>query len=382
MTSRVLRGTSLFTFLFLLGITQCTSTIFKDLGTHLAAPIAVAVNPAKLRAYVVNSNNNEEFTGASLSILDITNPASPTLLGRSGHPISIDNFSGQIYLDAAAGRLFTPNRLSSTVGVVNDRLLKITIDEAASSFGSVETITVGENPFGVACCDASGRIYVVNTGGTLQVLNPTTLASSVQVSLRVTLKSGELVTGLNSNEVVLLKTQGFVTNRTGRIYVVNTGEVGDTSKNPIDLMILNAGDARGIATDGTSLFVVDGTAKAGLLRIINPATLTPVSPDTSAVSEVDVATIQTGTVAVGEDPNEVVVFKGKAYVSNRGSNSVSAIDIASKTVTATIAVGSEPFGLAAFTVGTSDFLYVTNLVSNSISVINLANNTVVATFAP
>ena len=108
MSSRVIRWAFLLTLFFLSGITQCTSTLFKDLGTHLAARIAVAVDPAILVAYVVNSNNNEEFTGASLSILDITNPASPALLSRSGHPIPIDNFSGQATLDVAAGRLFTP----------------------------------------------------------------------------------------------------------------------------------------------------------------------------------------------------------------------------------------------------------------------------------
>ncbi|MBI3540773.1 MAG: hypothetical protein HY073_01310, partial [Deltaproteobacteria bacterium] len=164
-------------------------------------------------------------------------------------------------------------------------------------------------------------------------------------------------------------TQAFITNRSGRIYGINTAEVGDTSKNPIDYMMTVTGgaDLRGIATDGVSLFVVDATNGAPVLRVVNPATLTLVSPDAPSFSEVDISTIQTAAVSVGTNPNEVVVFKGKAYVSNQDDGSVTVIDTTSNTVTATIAVGSQPFGMNAFTVGVTDYLYVTNLKSNSIS---------------
>jgi YVTN family beta-propeller protein len=65
-----------------------------------------------------------------------------------------------------------------------------------------------------------------------------------------------------------------------------------------------------------------------------------------------------------------------AYVTNRGSNSVSVIDTASNTVVATIPVGAFPEGVAITPDGTR--AYVTN-ESNTVSVIDTATNTVVAT---
>lgn len=362
--------------------THCTGTLFEEIGTHLAAPIAIAVDTANLRAYVVNSNNNVEFTGTTLSVLDLSDPAAPILLDHPVNPIGIPDFSGQIYLDAATKLAYVPNRLSDNNDDTNDVLLRIHLDEAAGDFGTIDEFPGGENPFGIACCDLSGRIYVAATGGALHVFNPADLSTSIQISLEIVLGDGSLFSGANSTEVVLLGDRAFVTNRGGRIYVINTAEVGDTSKNPIDYTILNVGDARGIATDGTSLFMVDGTEDGEVLRILDPSSLTPIDPDTASISEIDVSTVQTATVSLGNNPNEIVVFKGKTYVTNQDDDTVSVIDLATNTLTATVSVGDEPFGLAAFTIGSTDYLYVTNLISNSISIIDLSTNTVVSTFAP
>lgn len=366
-----------------LSLTHCNEqgALFDPIGNSFSAPIAVAVDTAKNRAYVVNSNNNYAFTNATLSILDLTSPASPALLSNTSNPISIPNYSAQIYLDPATSQVYIPNRLSDNNNDTADSLLRINLDESSSSFATINTFSVGDNPFGVACCDGSGRLYVVNTGGTVNVYNPADLSTSVQISLAVTLSSGA-ASGASSTEVALLGSQAFVTNQAGRIYVLNTSDVGDTSKNPVDYVITNTGFTKGIATDGTLIYAVDGTGGASVLRIINPATLTPISPDTSSISEVDVSTIQTTTVALGNDPNEVIIFNAKAYVTNRGDDTVSVIDLSTNTVTTTIAAGDEPFGMAAFTSGGNNYLYVTNLVGNSISIIDLATNSVAATFAP
>lgn len=366
--------------LFLIGCNN--GVLLKDLGSHLAAPIAMAVDAANARAYVVNSNNRDEFDGASLSILDITDPTAPTLLPSAANPISIPDYSGKIYFDAATKTGYVPNRLSDNTLDRQDTLLRINLDETSASFGAVDTFIGGDSPFGIACCDASGRIYAVSNGGTLEVYSPADLSTSVQISFAMTLSSGEPVTGRNATEAVLLGDQAFVTNRGGRIFVINTTEVGNTSLNPIDYIVLNGGDLRGIATDGTLLYVVSGTSSAPVLRTLNPASLTPISPDASAASEVDISALQSTSVAIGTDPYEVAVFNGHAYVSNRGSDSVSDIDLTSGTVAATISVGDEPFGLAPFTMNGGNYLYVTNLVSNSISIIDLASNTVVNTLSP
>jgi YVTN family beta-propeller protein len=61
----------------------------------------------------------------------------------------------------------------------------------------------------------------------------------------------------------------------------------------------------------------------------------------------------------------------------RQQNSVSVINTATNTVTATVAVGNNPGGIAVNPAGT--FAYVANEFSNNVSVINTATNTVTAT---
>jgi uncharacterized repeat protein (TIGR01451 family) len=66
-----------------------------------------------------------------------------------------------------------------------------------------------------------------------------------------------------------------------------------------------------------------------------------------------------------------------AYVPNEGSHTVSVIDTASNTVTATIPVGFGPRGAAVTPDGA--FVYVANWISGTASVIDTASNTVTAT---
>jgi YVTN family beta-propeller protein/probable HAF family extracellular repeat protein len=68
-----------------------------------------------------------------------------------------------------------------------------------------------------------------------------------------------------------------------------------------------------------------------------------------------------------------------AYVANNVSNTISVIDTASNTVTATVAVGSGPRGVAITPNGVH--AYVTNVSSNTVSVIDTDTNTVTATVA-
>ena len=66
-----------------------------------------------------------------------------------------------------------------------------------------------------------------------------------------------------------------------------------------------------------------------------------------------------------------------AYVTNAGSDTVSVIDTATNTVTATIPVGSTPVRAAVTPDGTR--AYVTNAGSDTVSVIDTATNTVTTT---
>src|SRR5256714_15343005 len=68
-----------------------------------------------------------------------------------------------------------------------------------------------------------------------------------------------------------------------------------------------------------------------------------------------------------------------AYITNNGSNNVSVLDTASNTVTATVAVGSFPTGVAVNPAGTR--VYVANIGSNAVSGLDTASKTGLATAA-
>lgn len=71
------------------------------------------------------------------------------------------------------------------------------------------------------------------------------------------------------------------------------------------------------------------------------------------------------------------VYVSKEYVSNDGNNTVSVIDTSTNSVTATVPVGSYPYGVAVNPAGTK--VYVVNSVSNTVSVIDTSTDSVTAT---
>ncbi|MFF1626199.1 beta-propeller fold lactonase family protein [Streptomyces sp. NPDC058272] len=95
------------------------------------------------------------------------------------------------------------------------------------------------------------------------------------------------------------------------------------------------------------------------------------------VSVIDTATnTVTATIPVGTAPQGVALTPDgtRVYVTNSGSDTVSVIDTSTNTVTATVPVGVGPRGVA---VGGS--VYVTNAGSDTVSVIDTSSNTVTAT---
>ena len=100
----------------------------------------------------------------------------------------------------------------------------------------------------------------------------------------------------------------------------------------------------------------------------------------NTVSVIDTASnTVTATVPVGTFPNGVAVTPDGAhvYVANVLDGTVSVIDTASNTVTATVPVGLFPFGVAVTPDGAH--VYVANQGGGNVSVIATASNTVTAT---
>jgi YVTN family beta-propeller protein len=70
-----------------------------------------------------------------------------------------------------------------------------------------------------------------------------------------------------------------------------------------------------------------------------------------------------------------------AYITNQGSNTVSVIDTATNTVSATIPVGRAPQGLAVAPDGNKVYVANFTLPTGEVSVIETATNTVTATIS-
>jgi YVTN family beta-propeller protein len=100
---------------------------------------------------------------------------------------------------------------------------------------------------------------------------------------------------------------------------------------------------------------------------------------TVAVNSALAAPTVTATIPVGSEPFGVAIPPNGAYayVTNDGGTTVSVISTATNTVTATIPVGSEPAGVAVAPNGAH--AYVANHADNSVSVIDTATNTVTST---
>jgi len=366
-----------------LSVISCAGTsLFGPIESNLADPIAIVIDEANNRAYVLNSNLSLSFTEGSLLVLDLSDPIQPTILSQEGNPVSLQSLSSQIFFDA--GQVFVTNRFSENRKDVVDTVFRINVEEG-EDFGTQTLFDSGEDPFGIACCDANGRFYVVAEG----VIESYALSDSsdrVSRSLEVVLETNELLAGRSTTHLVILGSQIFLTNRSGRIYVLNADEITDTTANPIDYVITGMGDLRGIATDGTLLYVIE-SAEASVLRVIDPSGLPPISPDAERHTEIAIdaesLTVQLATLTLGNDANELVMLNNKAYVTQQEDDTVAVVDVtdsASPTLEETITVGDAPFGLTTATLGGNDYLYVTNLDSNTLSIIDLATNSVVGTF--
>ena len=212
----------------------------------------------------------------------------------------------------------------------------------------MDTVAVGEYPFGVACSPDGTKVYVTNEGSSnVSVIDTATTNVTASVSV-----------GNNPYGVA-------VTPDGKRVYVANFGSsrnvsVIDTATNNVTASV-SVGEYSpfGVAVtpDGTKVYV---THWGG-----------------STVSVIDTTTNNvTDTVSVGKYPFGVACSPDgtKVYVTNNEDNNVYIIDTATNNVTATVSVGELPSGVAITPDGKR--VYVANFGSSNVSVIDTATNNV------
>ncbi|MBI2339663.1 MAG: YncE family protein [Deltaproteobacteria bacterium] len=350
------------------------NTSLDPADLELPNPIAIAVDPANSQIIVVNSNVDfffEEGTLATLSV-DATDPNAPVLTATA--MVASPSFGGQIAFDGTEA--YIPFR-ESPDDSDNDQVKKFTIGNG--SIAETATGTTGENPFGIAL---SGSSVLVVSDDQLDIFN-TDLASTAAVDLTVAEEADIDDADSSYVEHVAVDTatnRAFITNRLGKILVV------DLDTNTVSHVIAGSLSSRGIAGDGTLLYIVDGDPPA--LWVYDPGRLT--DPDT-APEEVDDSELVVAIIDLGESPNGIAVdtANGRAYVANSDDRSVSVVDltlfeeidrISLKDDDTGFDEGKDPFGLAVGTFGGADLVFVANFSSNTIAVINADTLEVVASF--
>lgn len=164
---------------------------------------------------------------------------------------------------------------------------------------------------------------------------------------------------------------GVAVNSDGtKVYVTNFGN--DSSLGRRVFVIDTATD------EVTNMLVGEGIKPSGI-AVTQNETIYVACYWTNNVYAIDLTTNDVHEIPVGLHPMEVAITldESQAYVTNRHSNNVSVIDIASNSVIDTVDVGEEPYGVAINPNGTK--AYVTNQASDSVSVIDTTTNKIIAT---
>ncbi len=300
----------------------------------------------------------------------------------------------------AATRLYVTNNLDNTVSVIDTASNKV-----------IGTIHVGTAPVGIAYNPTNKKAYVVNRGdNTVSIIDAASHTAIGTVGVGPYpwyVEADPNIHNIDLNQWV----KGLPVN-----YIYVTSPIGnrvDILISALDGVLTLPGGA--IATDvppgigafnlaldianqkayvvnchNATLSMLDLSAKkmfASVENLENTDSFVGVGVDTVlnkvyAVSDkvdnsmpvIDAATRKIiARVKVGKTPFNVTVdsSKHKAYVTNRGSNTVSVVDTAKDTVEATIDFGAEPVSVAL----ADGKAYVTNCSSNNISIVDLKTNT-------
>lgn len=365
-------------------ISACASDIdiFPDIPLttetgllEMPNPISIAADSANDQIIVVNSNVDFFFDQGSLMTInvDASDPTSPLLTATSA--VATPNFGSEIAFDGA--NAFIPFREALSDDADGDQILRYAVGEG--SLTNDGEGTTGKNPFGIALYGSS--VLVVSDDeltifdADLNLTETIDLTSAAESDIDdASAESAERIAVDNVNN------RAFVTNRNGKIFVV------DLADNSVSHVIDGPLNSRGIAFDGTFIYVVDGNPPA--LWVFDPSLL---SAAENPPEEVDDSELVVDIIDLGNGPNGIAldVAANRAYVANSTDATLSVIDLTLLEEIERISLdeddtglddGETPFGVAVGTYNGVSLVFVANFDSNNIAVINTETLNVVALF--
>jgi YVTN family beta-propeller protein len=390
-------------------IDTATDTVSSTITVGSGPIFISAVGP---RVYVGNGGSNsisviDSTTDSVIATISSVSFAFGTSVGTklyagnagTGSIKVIDTNTNTVTATIAVGgnTSYTGTRLA----IVDDKIFAVNVDDDTVSVIDtntdtvIDTIDAGDQPFYMSVVD--NKVYVSNLGSDnitvidanklpSQLPNLTSFSSTTASgtygpadTINITANFGKtLLSG--STMTVLLNTGASVTlNSVSGTTLVGTYTVASGDRTP-DLSVVSV----------TSASVSDTSGHTRTSYSI-PFSIGSFIGENSKIARNigDSKNIVVGSyagVTVGSNPYQVSVpitvsSVRYVYVANQGGNSVSVVRLSDNTVTATISVGSEPYGMTPVTISGTTYLYVANILSNTVSVINTSTNTVAATIS-
>lgn len=341
--------------------------VSTDLSSlEMPNPLSIAVDEGNSQILVANSNVDFFFEQGTLMILEVdaTDTNAPTLTATS--VVATPNFAGEMVLDGT--NLYIPFREATSEDADTDQIQRYTIGDGSISLSTEGS--VGPNPFGILL---SGVSLFVVCDKELDILN-TDLGVTATIDL-TTADSADIIEDSSSGKVEDIaidaaNNRAYLSNRSGKIFIVNL------TSQQLTHVIDGPLNTRGMVTDGTFIYILDGDP--GALWVFDPSGLTETE---SPPEEIDDSELLVDVIALGDEPNGMALdaANNRVYIANSDDPSVSVVDLTLLTEIDRISLHEDdtgldeidfPFGIAVGTFNGASLVFTANFESNNIAVIN------------
>ena len=333
------------------------STVYVISGSNALSSITVGTSPYAL-AWVKSAGEmavTNQGSGSVSFFLPFTNSVARTVSTGTSPTLPLyDPVTGNLYVtDEGANNVLVVSPLGSYVvdsdGVgahsfgaafdSGDGIVDVGSDASTSvwSLPAPRTMLVGSSPVAMAGSSATNDLYVANSGsGNVSVVQPDNSAVS------------SLTVGTTPDAVVYDSTHHDIAVANYGSDTISVISSSNTVSATISLGV-SATEPVAMAFDSSNGFVYVADNGSNTVSVINLGTGTV-----------------TATIPVGSHPMAIVYDSthNEVYVANYGGGSVTAIT--GTTVSATIAVGSQPSSIA---VSPDGYVAVTNSGSGTVSII-------------